>query len=277
MSKAEDKTPTNALTVAPASALPAEFLQELEADAGRGVSTDPNEVGIPFLYILQDLSPQVKKRDPAYVEGAEVGDIYNNVTKDIIKAEHGFEFISCHFEPAQVEWKQNRGGFVAKHANDTPLLGEVRMTQVEDKMLPLLPNGNILTETKYYYGFYRPAVAEGEANTNPWEACVIGMSSTMIANSRELQALFKKAQLPSGSVAPSFAKVYRFGTQIKEKNNNSWFIWSITPVRWVDSTEYAAARAFAEQAQRGVKVANDEDAGGAAPTGGLSEADEQVL
>lgn len=276
MTKTTEETKGTALTTASASSLPAELLQNLETDAGRGVSTDPNEVGIPFLYILQDMSPQVKKRDPAYIDGAEVGDIYNNVTKEIIQAKHGFEFISCHFEPAQVEWKPDRGGFVAKHANDTPLLSDVRMTQVEDKMLPLLPNGNILTETKYYYGFYRPAVAEGETNPHTWEACVIGMSSTMIACSRELQAFFKKATLPSGAVAPSFAKVYTFGTRVKEKNNNSWFIWDIRPLRWVDGQEYAAARAFAEQAERGIKVANDEgDA--TASEGGLSPEDEKVL
>lgn len=268
MTKSASKTETENLpAVSPMASLPAELMEGMLADAGLGVSTDPNEVGIPFLYILQDLSPQVKKRDEAYIEGAEVGDIYNNVTKEVIPSSVGFDWIEVGFEAAQVEWKPNRGGFAGKHPGDTPLRSEVKMTQVDDKMVPLLPNGNVLTETKYHYGLYRRSATES-APAGPWEAAVIGMASTMIACSRELEGMKKRLKLPNGAIAPAFALVYTFSTRLVKKNNNEWFVWDIKQGRWVSTDEYQVARELATQVAAGtVKTAQPDggDAASAAP------------
>lgn len=268
MTKSSPKTETENLpAVNPMASLPAELMEGMLADAGLGVSTDPNEVGIPFLYILQDLSPQVKKRDEAYIEGAEVGDIYNNVTKEVIPASVGFDWIEVGFEAAQVEWKPNRGGFVAKHPNDTPLRSQVKMVQVDDKMVPTLPSGNTLTETKYHYGLYRRAATE-TTPAGPWEAAVIGMASSMIKNSRELEGMKKRLKLPNGAIAPSFAKVYIFNTALVSKNNKDWFVWDIKQDRWVDSQEYQVGKELALQVAAGtVKTAQPDggDAASAAP------------
>lgn len=254
-----------------AAGLPAEMLQDMEQDSGMGVSTDPNEVGIPFLYILQDLSPQVKKRDEAYIEGAEVGDIYNNVTKEVIPASVGIDWIEVGFEAAQVEWKPNRGGFVAKHPHDTPLKNELRMMQDGDKMVPTLPSGNTLTETKYHYGLYRRS-----GSTDPWQAAVIGMASTMIKNSRELEGMKKRLCIPgTQKMAPSFAVYYQFQTTLVAKNNNEWFVWKIAQGTWVTSEEYAVARELAGQVAAGsVKTAQPD---GGEATGSGSALDEEVL
>ncbi len=235
--------------------VPADLMGSMMEDAGAGVSTDPNEVGIPFLYILQDLSPQVKRRDDAYVEGAEVGDIYNNVTKEVIPASVGIDFINVGMEAAQVEWRPDRGGFAGKHPNDTPLRGQVKMTQVKDKMLPLLPNGNILTETKYHYGFYKKTGSD-----DAWEPCVIGMASSMIKCSRDWVGMMKRKKLPNGAIAPSFSTVYHLATNLVNKNNNEWFVWTIEDNRWVSGEEYAAGRELATQVAAGaVKTSNPGD------------------
>ena len=254
--------------------LPAEFLADMEADAGLGVSTDPNEVGIPFLSILQDLSPQVKKRDEKYIEGAEVGDIYNNVTKEVIPASVGIDWIEVGFEAAQVEWKPNRGGFVAKHPHDTPLRSQVKaVDNGEGRTVPTLPNGNILTETKYHYGFYRRS-ATADQPAGQWEPAVMGMASSLIKNSRELEGMKKRVKLPNGSVAPAFAVYYYFKTQLVSKNNNEWFTWSITQGPWVTSEEYKVARELAQQVAAGaIKTAQPDEVGGE----GGSALDEEVL
>src|SRR4051812_45080055 len=46
-----------------------------------------DDLAIPFLRVLQDLSPQVKKKDEAYVEGAEVGMFYESATKQLWEGE----------------------------------------------------------------------------------------------------------------------------------------------------------------------------------------------
>lgn len=271
MARAAEKTQLPSVPSAPG--LPAELMTDMLADAGMGVSTDPNEVGIPFLYILQDLSPQVKKRDEAYIEGAEVGDIYNNVTREVIPAAVGIDWIEVGFEAAQVEWKPNRGGFAGKHPHTTPLRDQVKMTQDGDKMVPMLPNGNILTETKYHYGLYRRA-ATADTPAGMWEPAVIGMASSMIKSSRELEGMKKRLRLPNNAVAPSFAVVYHFKTSLVAKNNNEWFVWKITQGTWVDSEIYRVARELAQQVASGaIKTAD--------PSGGSTDVDrtldEEVL
>ena len=55
-----------------------------EADAHQGFDNmDQNDLALPFLRILGQLSPQVNKRDAKYVNGAESGMIYNTVTGEL--------------------------------------------------------------------------------------------------------------------------------------------------------------------------------------------------
>ena len=44
---------------------------------------------IPFIRILQALSPQLNKQDSLYIKGAEQGDIFNTVNQEIYKADEG--------------------------------------------------------------------------------------------------------------------------------------------------------------------------------------------
>ena len=59
-----------------------------EADAGiqTGVITQ-EDLALPFLKILGQLSPEVNKRDGKYVEGAEPGMIFNSVTGELFNGE----------------------------------------------------------------------------------------------------------------------------------------------------------------------------------------------
>ena len=62
---------------------------DMEADANKGAQNMSQEdLALPFLKILGQLSPEVNKRDGKYVEGAEPGKIINTVTNhlyDIIR------------------------------------------------------------------------------------------------------------------------------------------------------------------------------------------------
>ena len=53
-----------------------------EKDANQGLGNlGMDDLAIPFLRILSDTSPQIKKRDPLYIEGAESGMIYNTLQR----------------------------------------------------------------------------------------------------------------------------------------------------------------------------------------------------
>ena len=67
-----------------------------EADANQGAQNISQEdLALPFLKILGQLSPEVNKRDGKYVEGAEPGLIINTVTNELYKS---VDVIPCHYK-----------------------------------------------------------------------------------------------------------------------------------------------------------------------------------
>lgn len=81
-----------------------------------GVSRGSENVGmedltIPRLEIVQSLSPCRKKNDPAYIEGAEEGMLYNNVSREL----YGTEVVTVPvmFKKEYLIWKDRKqgGGF----------------------------------------------------------------------------------------------------------------------------------------------------------------------
>jgi hypothetical protein len=259
------------LAVNAEAGLPAELMGMMEADAGKGISENPNDVGIPFIAVLQDLSPQVKKRDEKYVEGAEVGMLINSVTSELYP--FGVEFLPVYYESCHVEWvpRDAGGGYKGKHPFDTPLLRDARPNP-EGKGAPRLPNGNDLVETRYWYGFYRPLAEDGKTQAGTrWEPGVIAFSSTGLKRSREWVGLTKKFLIPgTESVAPLFSHVYVVTTKVEKKNNNEWFLPAIAAGRWVTGDEYSIAKTFHEQAATGAVNVS-------APDGGETDLAEDVV
>src|SRR4051812_20868508 len=85
--------------------LPAEMMELYEGDAGQGVSTSVEDNLVPFVGILQAQSPQVLKRNPKYVEGAEASDIFLTSLNRYWKGETGILFQPCAFGREFVEWR----------------------------------------------------------------------------------------------------------------------------------------------------------------------------
>ena len=71
-----------------------------EADANQGAQNISQEdLALPFLKVLGQLSPEVNKRDGKYVEGAEPGKIINTVTNLPVILGQGSP-VSHHLEAA---------------------------------------------------------------------------------------------------------------------------------------------------------------------------------
>ena len=52
--------------------------------SGQGMENLNTGSAMPFIRILQDLSPQIKKTKEEYVQGAESGDLFFAKTKSIL-------------------------------------------------------------------------------------------------------------------------------------------------------------------------------------------------
>ena len=93
----------------------------LEEEAGAGLENfNTEDMQIPFIRILQALSPQLNKQDSLYIKGAEQGDIFNTVSQQVYKADEGVIVVPCFFEKKFLEFalRSSGGGFIKELAPD---------------------------------------------------------------------------------------------------------------------------------------------------------------
>jgi len=232
----------------------------LEADAGAGAQNiGVKDLQTPIISVLQSNSPQVNKSHPKYIKGAEQGMFYNNVTGEVYSGEEGLVVVPCFFEKVYVEWKPKRGGFVTSHSADTPLKNKVKLVASADnpdKLLPILPNGNVLIETNQHYILILNA-------DNTFEPAVIACASSFLGASRKWNYLIKSVVV-QGSHGPfnpaSYYTHYLLRTVAKQKDENSWFsplFESLGPVPNVDV--YNAGKAFEQAVNSGSVAVKQED------------------
>jgi hypothetical protein len=232
--------PRQAMVTRLHTAPPAELMDDLTADAGKGVSTDQADNLVPLVYILQDQSPQVLRRNPAYIEGAETGCIWlRNAPDPIVPGDVGIEVIPCYFSKDVVEWKprDDGGGFIARHdfhaGEDIEKLA-VRLgaTKVmSDPKNPnridyILPSGNELVETRYHIVM----VVRENGVMMPF---VIPLSSTGHTFSKQWMFKYNSKKLPSGKTASSFSSIYRIRTNIKQNASGEWFAFQEDDGQWL--------------------------------------------
>ena len=120
-----------------------DLAKAFEADAGSGFEeVTSSDIKIPFIRIIQALSPQIKKTDPSFIEGASQGDIFNTVTKTLWNGEEGILVIPSYFQQKLLEFipRNQGGGFVGELSPESE---DVRKAvRDQDSGLELLENGN---------------------------------------------------------------------------------------------------------------------------------------
>lgn len=239
---AKGKEETKDLTVKAEAGLP--MVLDFAQDAGAGVNTfSAEDVSIPFITILQQLSPQLKRGSK--VEGAEEGFIFNPVTLECIDGEEGIVVVPCAYHKRWVEWKPRSigGGFVRHYDTDDILK---QCTIVDNK--ETMPNGNIIVPTAYYYVII--IKAEGV-----YEKAVIPMASTLITVSKKWNSIMSAIKLNGAKgpyTPPIFAHKYRMKTIQKTKNNFSWHSWDISMEGVMTNAQlYLEAKKLNEQVTKG--------------------------
>lgn len=225
----------------------------MAGDANRGFeNVSATDMAIPFIVILQALSPQVKRGDQQ-VEGAKEGDIFNTVTGSMFPGDEGIYFIPATFKKAVVEWRprDDGGGFVAQHDDISGLTGLSK----DDNGRIITADGNILVDTAYHYGLLVDPV------TNDYSTVVISMTSTQLKKSRKWNSLMAglKMSKADGSkfTPPMFGHMYKLTTVPEENAVGSWSGWDIELFGQTPSIElYTAAKLFADNITKGlIKVA----------------------
>jgi hypothetical protein len=184
--------------------------------AGEGMENMTSaDQAVPFLRILQGLSPEVAKKDQK-IAGASPGMFLDTVTKELHEE---LIVVPCLTEHLYVEWRPRAqgGGFVARHPLNTPLVGKAKKNE---KGKLILPSGNELVET-----FYVAAMLLDEVDSvTPAGFAMLAFTSSGIQP-------YKKSigELRKFPGAPLFAHRLRITTEELSNSEGTWANWVIRP------------------------------------------------
>lgn len=233
-----------------------------EDEAGAGLeNVRPEDQAIPFLRVLQALSPQLKRTNAGYIDGAKEGDIFNTVDRLIWDGSKGVLVIPCWFRPTLVEWRPRSvgGGFVrATEANSPEGVGMKAAAQRGDDGKSYLANGNHVIDTAQHYVLQISEEGEFLARA------VIAMASTQLRVSRQWMTMREqqvgKTTKGSRFTLPSYACVYRLTTVPQVNDKGEFSNWSVVLERRANAGEVEMARAFYLGVKAGeVKAADHDD------------------
>jgi len=227
-----------------------------EDDAAKGLGAIGQEdLALPFLKILGQLSPEVNKRDGKYVEGAEPGMIFNSVSGELYDGVKGIDVIPCFYKLEYIEWKDRGEGLGAPVAIYDSSSDIMSKTKPDANYKDRLPNGNYIEKTASHF-----VIVSGDSPST----ALISMKSTQLKISRKWNSMMSGIKLKgaNGMFTPaSFSHIYKLKTTQMSNDKGTWFGWEVSKIGPVtDKGLYDQAKAFSENISKGsVKAKHGED------------------
>ena len=243
----------NEVTEKKSAPLPANMFEE---DAAKGLGQiGQDDLALPFLKILGQLSPEVNKRDGKYVEGAEPGMIFNSVSGDLYDGVKGIDVIPCFYKLEYIEWKdrgEGPGAPVAIYDSSSDIMSK---TKADASYKDRLPNGNYIEKTASHF-----VIVTGDSPST----ALISMKSTQLKISRKWNSMMSGIKLKgkNGLYTPaSFSHIYKLKTTQMSNDKGTWFGWEVSKVGPItDASLYQQAKSFSENISKGaVKAKHGEE------------------
>ena len=203
------------------------------------------DLTIPRLDVIQDLSPQHKANKPEYIEGAEVGMLFNSVTKNLYG--DTVYFVPVFFRKEYVIWKSRAagGGFMGAYPSEAAARHELEsqgleLSEVDTKGDPMYQ----ITDTAQQFGM----IIHDDGTT---EDIVMSMSKSKMKTSRQLNTISKIAG------GDRFSRVYKI-TAVEEQNKQNQDYWNLTvsQLGYTPEDVYKKAEAMYDSISSGARDVN---------------------
>ena len=220
-------------------------LFEDDANAG-SQNISQEDLALPFLKVLGQLSPEINTRDAKYIKGTQPGMILNTVTGEYYDGEKGIQVLPVFYKRQYIEWQdrgESMGAPVAIHEVNSDLLSKVtRDKSNKDR----LPNGNYLENTASHF-----VILLGKTPTT----ALISMKATQLKVSRKWNSIMMgiKMQGKNGLFTPpTYSHIYKLKTVQMSNDKGTWFGWDVSKVGPIeDKSVYGIAKNFAERVSKG--------------------------
>jgi hypothetical protein len=223
---------------------------------------------IPFVRLLQALSPQLNKKKAEYIEGASAGDAFNNVTSQHWDGEKGVTVIPCFQTTKYLEFvpRDMGGGYKGEIPANSPLLQQTTRSGSKE----ILPSGNELVKSDQHFcliveedGSFQPA--GGRHEVDPAQGQPPLEDTDRHAEGEEPEDRCAMV------TPPVFATMWRLYSVEESNDQGSWGNWQVERIGLVENRDLLLeAKAFRDSIAAGeVKAAPEtgQTMGGAANDG----------
>ena len=204
------------------------------------VGTD--DMIIPRIELIQALSPVRKKSDPAYIEGAEEGMLYNNVTRALYGTE--VTVVPVYYTKQFLVWKDRKAG----GGGSNGFRGAFASKELADRAIAELAEEALeVSDTAQHFVLVR--------NGDDWQEAVISMAKSKVKVSKRWNSLMRLSN------TDSFSRAYKLSaTTETNARNESYFNFNVAALGFVNKELYERAEKLYETIRSGgVKVSNDYD------------------
>lgn len=204
------------------------------------VGTD--DMIIPRIELIQALSPVRKKSDSAYIEGAEEGMLYNNVTRTLYGTE--VTVVPVYYTKQFLVWKDRKAG----GGGSNGFRGAFASKELADRAIAELAEEALeVSDTAQHFVLVR--------NGEDWQEAVISMAKSKVKVSKRWNSLMRLSN------TDSFSRAYKLSaTTETNARNESYFNFNVAALGFVNKELYERAEKLYETIRTGaVKVSNDYD------------------
>ena len=225
-----------------------------EADAGQGIKNiTQDDLALPFLKVLGQLSPEVNTRDAKHVKGAQPGMIINTVTNELYDGEKVIEILPVFYNRQYIEW-QDRGESKGAPVNIYDAGDDIPKTTRDKGNKDRLANGNYLENTVSHF-----VILLGKTPTT----ALISMKATQLKISRKWNSMMMgiKMQGKNGLFTPpTYSHIYKLRTVQQSNDKGTWFGWDVSKVGPItDKGIYQIAKGFSNNVAKGAVIAKHGD------------------
>lgn len=278
MAPKEKATETTEIATVQGGVLAPEFMNFDDCGNGGFEGTDRDSFAIPFLQILQKMSPLVDEDNAKYIAGAKAGMIYNTVTQLLSDGKKGVLIIPCAFKRTFILWggREGDGGFkgeISVEEFEALKLDPTKVVMVDGRAYVPDADGMVNEKKSDFFADTRSHfVLVVDEETGEFGQAILSLSSSQIKASKMLMTALnqKKIKTPKGLMTPpTFANVVRLTTQGMSNEKGSWSGAKFELEGLVtDANLFENAKAFYKDCVEGTIVVDHTKADAASANGG---------
>lgn len=251
--KSEDKQAVAVVEENAGLALVPEFMELGDFGNTGFEGADKDSFAIPFLQLLQKMSPLVDEDNAKYIQGAKAGMLFNTVTQKLYDGKAGLIIIPCAYKRSYIQWagREAEGGFKGEFTPEqiASMQGSGAIVALDGKLYKPNEDGSVNEKKNDRYEDTRSHfVLVIDPTTGEYGQAIISLSSTQIKASKMLMTALqqKKVDTPQGKkTPPTFANMVKLTTIGMSNDKGAWSGLSFTLDGLVkDVNIYNEAKAF---------------------------------